>query len=135
VLYAFNIFLYGLLILPFVINLLLSGWFLGFLVAAVIIRYGQTLETLAWAGPVVIAPFAGLYYPIATLPHWAQKVALFVPPSYIFEGMRQVLFTGHLSPEKVFISLALNIVYLVISILFFVFMFNQSRKLGLGRFI
>lgn len=135
VLYAFNIFVYGFLILPFVVSLLLTGWSLGFLVSGIIIRYGQTLETLAWAGPVVIAPFAGFYYPVSTLPVWAQKIALFVPPSYIFEGMREVLFTGRISPDKITISLALNIAYLVLSILFFVFMFNRSRKLGLGRLI
>lgn len=135
VLYAFNVFVYGILIIPFVASLLLTGWFLGFLVAGIIIRFGQTLETLAWAGPVVIAPFAGFYYPVATLPLWAQKIAAIVPASYIFEGMREILFTGHFSPDKLMISLALNVVYLVLSILFFVYMFNQSRKLGLGRFI
>ena len=135
ILYAFNVFLYGSLLIPFVISLLITGWSLGFLVAGIIIRFGQTLETLAWAGPVVIAPFAGFYYPIATLPIWAQKIAVFVPPSYIFEGMREILFTGSFSPDKLVISFALNGLYMVLSIMFFVFMFNQSRKLGLGRLI
>ena len=135
VLFSFNIFIYGFLILPFFASLLIAGWAAGFVVAGFIIRYGHTIQTLAWSGVFLLAPFSALYYPVSLLPNWAQLVAKFVPPSYIFEGMREVLFTGHLSYDKLIISLALDGIYLVLSILFFVFMFNQSRKLGLGRLI
>lgn len=134
-LYTFDIFVYGFLLIPFIASLLLSGWFLGFFVAGIIIRLGPNYQTFAWTGPMLISPFAALYYPVSTLPDWAQIVASFIPASYIFEGMREILFTGNLSYDKILISFGLNIFYLAISIWFFVFMFNQSRKLGLGRLI
>jgi len=134
-LYSFNVFLYGPWLLPFVISLLLTGWIVGFIVAGLIIRFGQTIQALAWSGVFILAPFSALYYSLTTLPSWAQTIASFVPPSYVFEGMREILFTGSVSYDKILVSFALNIVYLVLSILFFVFMFNQSRKLGLGRLV
>jgi hypothetical protein len=69
------------------------------------------------------------------LPQWAQKIALFFPTSYVFEAMRQHIFTGTISLEKIIISFALNVLYLVLSIWFFVLMFKESKKLGLGRLI
>lgn len=134
-LYSFNIFMYGVFLIPFTASLLLTGWILGFFVSGIVIRFGPTFQTLAWTGPMIITPFSALYYPVSILPDWAQTVAKFVPSSYILEGMREILFTGNLSYDKLFVSFALNIVYLVLSVWFFVFMFNQSRKLGLGRLI
>lgn len=134
-LYAFNIAIYGFFLIPFTASLVLTGWVLGFLVSGIVVRFGPTLQTLAWTGINLIAPFSALYYPVSVLPLWAQKISAVVPASYIFEAMREIIYTGRLSYDKLIISFALNIVYLVLSIWFFVFMFNQSRKLGLGRFI
>lgn len=134
-LYHFMIFSYGLWIIPFVLNLLLTGWAIGFFIAGFLIYFGEKIQTIAWSGIYLIAPFSALYYSLSILPPWAQKVAMFVPTSYIFEGMREIIFTGSLSYDKLIISFVLNIVYLVLSIWFFVFMFNQSKKLGLGRLI
>lgn len=133
--FGFSIFIYGFLVIPVVISLLLTGWAAGFFVSAFIIRYGLRIQTLAWMGIFVIAPFSVMYYPLSILPQWAQKVALFVPPSYIFEGMREIVFTGTFSYDKLFISFALNAIYLILSLWFFVFMFNRSRRLGLGRLV
>lgn len=135
ILFKLNIFLYGFYLIPLIASLILTGWAAGFLVAGFLIRFGNTIQTLAWAGVYLIAPFSGIFYSIATLPSWAQKISMFVPPSYVFEGFREILFTNRLSANKVIISLALNILYLILSICFFTFMFNKSRKLGLGRLI
>ena len=134
-LYAFNIFNYGFLLIPFIASLLISGWLIGFFVAGIIFRFGPNYQTLAWTGPMLISPFAALYYPVSTLPDWAQIIAKFVPASYIFEGMREILFTGMLSHDKLLISFVLNIIYFTLSILFFVAMFRKSRRLGLNRLI
>lgn len=135
VLYSYNILIYGYLLLPFFASLLLMGWCIGFLVAGLVIRYGIRIQTLGWVGAYMFAPFSALYYPVSALPNWAQKIAAFTPASYIFEGTREILFNGTFSYDKLFTSFALNGIYMILSILFFVFMFNQSRKLGLGRLI
>lgn len=135
ILFKLNIFLYGFYLIPLIANLILTGWAAGFVVAGFLVRFGNTIQTLAWAGVYLIAPFSGIFYSIATLPSWAQKISLFVPPSYVFEGFREILFTNRLSADKVIFALALNLIYLILSLWFFTFMFNKSRKLGLGRLI
>ena len=41
--------------------------------------------------PALLSPFAGVFYPLAVLPHWMRVVAYALPPSYVFESMRTVL--------------------------------------------
>lgn len=135
ILYKYNIFMYGFFIVPVVISLLLTGWTVGFIIASVLIRFGQKVQTFAWIGGALLAPFSAVYYPLSILPVWVQKIAHFIPSSYMFEGMREFILTGNISFEKFLISFALNIVYLILSIWLFVSMFNKSRKLGLGRLI
>ncbi len=135
ILYKFNVLMYGFLIIPVIISLLLTGWTIGFTVASILIRYGQRVQTIAWIGGFILAPFSAIYYPLSILPTWAQKISLFIPSSYIFEGMREFISTDHISFEKFLISFALNIVYLSLSVWLFISMFNKSRKLGLGRLI
>jgi ABC-2 type transport system permease protein len=135
ILYSVNIFTLGFAIIPFMISLMTTGWIVGFLVSGLIIRYGERIQTLAWVGPSILMPFSAVFYPLKVLPAWAQNIAAFVPTSYIFEGMREVLFTGTFSLDKLFLSLALNLIYLILSILFFVFMFNKSKEHGFGRLI
>lgn len=134
-LYQFNIFLYGLWVIPIVLSLAITGWSMGFLVAGILIRFGQKFQQLAWAGAFLIAPFSAPYYSLSILPEWAQTVALFIPASYIFEGIREVILLRKFPVEKLAISFGLNILYLMLAILFFVFMFNKSKELGLGRLI
>lgn len=133
--YKYNIFIYGFYLLPFLASLLLTGWAGGFFVAAFLIRFGMKIQTIAWAGVALIGPFSAIYYPLSILPDWVQKISNLIPSTYIFEGLRQLLLTGSISLDKLLISFALNIVYLILSIWFFVRMFNASRKLGLGRLV
>src|SRR6266403_1732725 len=77
--YHYNVFSFGWYLPIFVLNLLLTGWAGGFIVSAFIIRFGQKLQQLAWAGVALIAPFSAVYYPLSVLPHWAQNIAVFIP--------------------------------------------------------
>lgn len=133
--YHYNIFSFGGFLPIFILNLLLTGWTGGFIVGGFLIRFGKTIQTLAWIGVMLIAPFSAVYYPVSILPHWAQTISYFIPSTYIFEEIRRVLFTGVVSYDKLLISLVLNIIYFSFSIWFFVRMFHKSRKLGLGRLI
>ncbi|OGH52447.1 MAG: hypothetical protein A3G13_00545 [Candidatus Levybacteria bacterium RIFCSPLOWO2_12_FULL_37_7] len=133
--YRFNIFSFHWLLIPFILSLLATGWAGGFLVAAFIIRYGMKLQTLAWAGIALIAPFSAIYYPVSVLPSWAQTVSLLIPSTYIFESIRDILFTGTVHYDKLVTSFILNAIYLILSLWFFVAMFGKSKKLGLSRLI
>lgn len=134
-LYKFNIFTYGLFVIPIILSLIMTGWAVGFTIAGVLIRYGQRVQTFTWVGGALLAPFSAVYYPLSILPIWVQKIAMFIPSSYMFEGMRQFIATNTISLDKFLISFALNILYLILSIWFFKSMFDKSKRLGLERLI
>lgn len=132
-LYTMNIFSLGWAFLPYCISLTLSGWFMGFLSAGIMVYYGQRVQMLAWMTAYVFAPFSAVYYPVSALPVWAQKIAYVLPTTYIFEGMRKLLAEGVFSLPMLMTSYALNIIYLVLSMIFFKYMFEKSRSKGLAR--
>lgn len=130
-LYQVRILSYGIYLIPFVLSLLLTGWWVGFLVAGIILRNGTRLQTLAWSLVYVMSPFSAIYYPLSILPNWAQTIAHFVPTSYIFEGAREVINTGHLDANKIYYSFLLNFIYLVIALIFFKKSFDKALERGL----
>jgi len=130
VLYKVQIFMYGLYLIPFFALLLMTGWFVGLFVTGLILRYGTRIQTLAWAMVAVISPFSAVYYPVSALPVWAQKIALFIPSTYVFEGMRQVINGHNVDFQKMLISLLLNIVYLSLAIIFVRRSFKKLLQTG-----
>ena len=68
------------------------GWSVGLVVSALVLRLGLGAESLAWVAVFALAPLSGVYYPIDVLPGWLQPIAWSLPSSYVFEGMRAVLF-------------------------------------------
>jgi ABC-2 type transport system permease protein len=81
----------GLLAIPFLLVLFLFGVALGVLGSAVVLRFGPAAEWFIWPIPALISPFAGVFYPLSTLPSWMRTLARLLPPSYVFEGMRAVV--------------------------------------------
>jgi ABC-2 type transport system permease protein len=131
--YKANIFSLGFYLIPFLISLILTGWGTGLIIASLILRFGRRIQTLAWTGVAIITPFSGVYYPISVLPGWAQKVAVFLPTSYIFEGMRSVILEGVFSYEDLLKSFLLNFILLGFGLSLFLRMFEKSKELGLAR--
>lgn len=132
-LYTLNVFSIGWAFLPFTASLLIFGWAMGFLASSAIIYYGHSVEMFAWMIGGLFAPFSGVFYPIAVLPGWAQYISWCLPTTYIFEGMRSILYQGVFPTTYFWISVALNTVFLGGAILLFVHMFEKSREKGLGR--
>ena len=88
---------YGLLLIPFLLVLFLFGIALGIFASAVALRLGPASEWFIWPVPALISPFAGVFYPVATLPTWMRGIAHALPPSYVFEGMRTIMNGGAFS--------------------------------------
>jgi ABC-2 type transport system permease protein len=131
VLYTFNIFPYGLALLPFAVNLILSAWGMGIITTALILRYGQGAEVLAWAVAFLFQPFSAVFYPVQVLPRALQHVAWALPTTYAFEGMRAVL-AGHPLPwSYVASALGLNAVLFGIAAGVFARVMWIARELGL----
>jgi ABC-2 type transport system permease protein len=85
---------YGLAAVPFLLALFLFGIALGILGCALVLRLGPAAEWLIWPIPALLSPFAGVFYPVSTLPRWMQAASLALPPSYVFEGLRTVVAGG-----------------------------------------
>ena len=49
VFYGYNVFMIGLWLMPFIVNLVLTGWIIGVLTTSLIMRFGQEAEVLAWS--------------------------------------------------------------------------------------
>ncbi len=132
-LYALNIFSMGWALLPFCASLVLSGWLIGFLSAAIIVYFGQRVQMLAWMTAYIFAPFSAVFYPLSALPVWGQVIAKMLPMTYIFEGMRKVLNEGIFSWGDFGMSVLLGILYLIGTVVLFYKLFEKSRAKGLAR--
>lgn len=95
--FGLSILGYGLVLVPALLVLFLFGIALGIAGAAIVLRLGPAAEWLIWPIPAVLSPFAGVFYPVATLPSWMQVVSWALPPSYVFEAMRALVAGGTVS--------------------------------------
>lgn len=129
--YQFNILMLGASLFPFVANLLLFGWSLGVVTTALVLRFGQAAESLAWVLAFLFQPFSAVFYPVSVLPAWMQAIAQFLPSSHVFEGMRAVI-GGHGMPwGHLAWATGLNGVFVLGSVAFFYATFAYVRKRGL----
>jgi ABC-2 type transport system permease protein len=62
--------------------------------SSIVLRLGPAAEWFVWPIPALVSPFAGVFYPLSTLPGWMQAIAHLLPPSYVFESMRRILAGG-----------------------------------------
>jgi len=122
---------YGAPLAPFLMVLFLTGIALGVAASALVLRLGPASEWLIWPIPMLISPFAGVFYPITVLPGWMQAVALILPPAYVFEGMRSVV-AGEPAPwDRLAIGAMLALVYLALACLFFFATYRAVIRTGL----
>ena len=130
-LYRYSIFDLGLPLLAFFTNLLVMGWATGLMISALIMRFGLGAESLAWIAIFALAPVSGIYYPVSVLPQWLQHVSAVLPSSYVFEGMRGVMFDHVFRWDLFLASAGLNIVYLAAGAAIFLITFQAARRKGL----
>lgn len=137
-LFGYNILRLGLLLLPFMTILFVFGMAMGIFVSAAIFRLGPSAEWLGWPIPMVLSVFAGVYYPVSTLPAPLNILAVLVPPSYVFESMRSILATGLLGGNlliQLLIGGLLAILYLFLGSCFFIKIYRQNLNNGtIARF-
>ena len=89
--FGLSFFAYGVMLVPFLLVLFLFGIALGIFASALVLRFGPASEWIVWPVPAFLSPFAAIFYPVSTLPHWMQPVSYLLPPSYVFEGMRAIV--------------------------------------------
>ncbi len=122
---------FGLAAVPFLAILFLSGIALGVFGAAIVLRLGPASEWFIWPIPALAAPFAGVFYPVATLPAWMRVISRGLPPSYVFEGMRTSLASGSVSLPTLALGTVLALLYLALAFGFFKRTYRYAIRTGL----
>jgi ABC-2 type transport system permease protein len=122
---------YGGALVPFLLVLFLFGIALGIVGCAIVLRLGPSAEWFVWPIPALLSPFAGVFYPVATLPEWMQLVARLLPPAYVFEGMRAIVMGGTVSRSSLVIGGVLAVIDVLIASVFFTRVYRQAVRTGL----
>lgn len=132
-LYNVNMLSLGWHLIPFMLLLLMSGWFIGFFICGLLIYWGLKAQDFIASVGYIFAPFSAVFYPLDALPLSAQRIGNVLPTTPVFEAMRELINTGTYSSQFLIKSLVLNIVYLILSIGFFYLQFARSKQKGLGQ--
>lgn len=130
-LFGLSFFTFGLAFGAFLFVLLLFGIALGILGTAIVLRLGPASEWFIWPIPAVVAPFAGVFYPVTTLPLWMQWLAKVLPPSYVFEGMRTLVAGGTLAQESLAIGATLAVLDVLLACWIFKYVYGYAVRTGL----
>jgi len=129
--FGLSLAVYGPPVVAFVLVLWLFGIALGILGSAVVLRLGPAAEWFIWPIPALVSPFAGVFYPIATLPTWMQWIAHLLPPAYVFESMRAVVAGRPVSPAALPLGFGLAVGYIVAASAGFVAVHRYAVRTGL----
>lgn len=130
VFFGFNLLGLGLALGAFFANLILTSWALALLSSGVVLRYGLGAEELAWSLGFVLLPICCVYYPVTTLPGWLQPIALALPPTHVFEGMRTLILEGVFDATAMWWALGLNAVLLAAGYASFLYFLRATRVNG-----
>ncbi len=129
--FGLSFFSLGLALVPFLLALFLFGIALGVFASAVVLRLGPASEWMVWPLPALLSPFAGVFYPLSTLPSWMQVVARALPPSYVFEDMRAIVAGRTFAAAPLLGGIALALLEILLCGVFFVRVYRYAVRTGL----
>jgi ABC-2 type transport system permease protein len=129
--YSYNVFMIGLWLIPFVLNLIIAGWTIGVLTTSLIMRFGQEAEVLAWGMVFLFQPISCVFYPMEILPKWLQAIAWANPAAHVFEGMRMVLNQSAMPLIHLAWAIGLNLLFLTFMVAWFHHTVSVCKEKGL----
>ncbi len=129
-LYAFNLFAMGPVIVLFFVNLMFMGWWVSLGVLSLILRHGAGAEALAWSVLFGLTPFSAVFYPVSVLPVAVRPIAYILPASHVFEGMRAAITDGVVRWDHLAWAAILNVLWMVAAIWLFAGQFRHARQGG-----
>lgn len=122
---------YGPALFAFLFVLFLFGIALGIVGSAIVLRLGPSAEWFIWPIPALVSPFAGVFYPISTLPAWMQYISRILPPSYVFEGLRAVVSGGSTPLFNLAAAAVLALLYVLLACWLFMRTYRRAVRTGL----
>jgi ABC-2 type transport system permease protein len=78
----------------------------------------------------LLLPLSCVYYPVSVLPDWLRPVALALPSTHVFEGMRSILLHGTFNASDLWWALGLNAIYLAVGYGAFSWYLQSARVNG-----
>ncbi|MFI5264123.1 MAG: ABC transporter permease [Candidatus Kapaibacterium sp.] len=129
--FGLSFFSYGIMFIPFILVLVLFGIAFGIFACALVLRLGPASEWFIWPIPAILAPFAGVFYPVSTLPEWMQYISRILPASYVFEGMRDVVAQRTVSIMPILLGGGISLLYILLAYLTFSRVYNYAVENGL----
>ena len=128
--FGFNVLSLGIAFAFFFANLVMSSWWLGLISTGAVLRWGLGAESFAWLVVFLLLPLVCVYYPLSTLPAWLQPVALALPPTHVFEGLRALVLEGQFRGGDMLVAFVLNLVYLGVGYAVFRWLLEDARRAG-----
>lgn len=129
--FGFNLLQLGLMPLTaYFLVLFLFSVAAGIFVLGLIIRYGTTIQSLAWGLIFMVQPLSAIFYPVEVLPGPLQIVSQFSPVTHIMQTIRAQMATGVIPWQNVLLATVISALYLGLSILFTRWALVQSRLTG-----
>ncbi|MFH1244934.1 MAG: ABC transporter permease [Candidatus Omnitrophota bacterium] len=122
---------YGALVIPFLIVLFMFGIALGIAASALVLRLGPAAEWFIWPIPAIISPFVGVLYPVTILPQWMQFISRLLPPSYVFNCLRDIVSVREVSWPGLLWGAGFAGLYIFLACLFFISTYKHALRSGL----
>lgn len=131
--FGFNVFSTGLILIPIIFSLLVSGWILGIFMLSIIITFGKKSESNIYTIPWVFSPFSGVFYSVSIMPSYCQKIAACLPTFHVFDGLTQYIKNGQSINYALLKSMELNLIYFILAITLLMITFKRRKNIGLTR--
>ncbi len=129
--FGLSLLVYGPALAGFLSVLFVFGIALGVLGTAIVLRLGPAAEWLIWPIPALLSPFAGVFYPLSTLPAWMRAVSRVLPPSYVFEALRAIAVGKQPAGADLAIAAALAVGELALAGFAFARVYRYAVRTGL----
>ena len=128
--FGFNFWSLGFALVAFFLNLILTSWSIGLVASGMVLKKGLGAEGLAWSLTFLLLPLCCVYYPVSIFPVWLQWIALALPPTHVFEGMRALVLEHRFDAGRMAVALALNVAYFAAAATAFGLLLRSARTSG-----
>ena len=130
VFFDFNFWGLGVAVAAFFANLIVTSWSIGLVAFGMVLKKGLGAEGLAWSLTFLLLPICAVYYPVSVFPDWLRWIALALPPTHVFEGLRALVLDGMFDWRAMLIAAGLNAIYFAAAALAFAALLKSARKSG-----
>jgi ABC-2 type transport system permease protein len=129
--YAFDLFPLLPALLPQLGILLLFALAVGLIVTVLILRYSTRIQNLSWSVTGLLMPFSCVFYPVESLPRPLRFIAVCLPTTHAFEGMRRTLEGGEIQTGHLVAGYVLATAYLAVAALICTRLFHGALARGI----